>query len=171
MTKPAPGSKTKLAAGGVLIALASVGLMGTIKKDEGREYVAYKDIVGVPTVCDGVTGPDVIPGKVYTDAECNRLTIKHLEAHGSQLLDCIHVRITQGMYEGLVGWAYNVGVGAACRSTAIRLINAGQYEAGCRDLMRWNKAGGKEVRGLTLRRKREMQQCLDGIPPKERALA
>lgn len=171
MTQPAPGSKTKVAAGGVLIALATIGLMGTIKKDEGREYVAYRDIVGIPTVCDGITGKDVIPGKTYTDAECNRLTIKHLEAHGSQLLDCIHVRITQGMYEGLVGWAYNVGVGAACKSTAIRLINAGQYEAGCRHLMNWNKAGGKEVRGLTLRREREMKQCLDGIPTKEKALA
>lgn len=168
---PAPGSRTKIAAGGVVIALASVGLMGTIKKDEGRVHTPYSDIVGVATVCDGITGPDVIPGKTYTDAECNRLTIKHLESHGSQLLDCINVRITQTMYEALVGWAYNVGVGAACRSTAIRLINQGQYEAGCRDLMRWNKAGGQVVRGLTLRREREMRMCLDGIPTRQKALA
>jgi len=164
VTIKAPGSKTKLGVGGVVIALASVGMVTTIRKDEGREYKPYQDIVGVWTVCDGITGPEVIRGKTYTDQECNALTIKHVEAHGSQLLDCIHVRITQGMYEGLAGWAYNVGVGAACKSTAIRLINAGQYERGCRDLMRWNKAGGKEVRGLTLRREREMRQCLSGIP-------
>lgn len=167
MTTPAPGSKTKVAVGGVVIALASVGMVGKIRHDEGREYLPYKDIVGVLTVCDGITGPDVIPNKTYTDAECNALTIKHVEKHGSQLLDCIHVRITQPMYEGLAGWAYNVGVGAACKSTAIRLINAGQYEAGCRHLMNWNKAGGKEVRGLTLRREREMKQCLDGIPTRK----
>jgi lysozyme len=163
---PAPGSKTRVAAGGVVIALASVGMVATIKHDEGREYKPYRDIVGVLTVCDGITGPDVIPGKTYTDQECNALTIKHLESHGSQLLDCVHVRITQQMYEALANWAYNVGVGAACKSTAIRLINAGQYETGCRDLMRWNKAGGQVVRGLTLRREREMQGCLDGIPSK-----
>lgn len=166
MTTPAPGSRTKVAAGGVVIALASLTMVDTIKKDEGREYRPYKDIVGVLTVCDGITGPDVIPNKTYTDAECNALTIKHVEKHGSQLLDCIHVRITQPMYEGLAGWAYNVGVGAACKSTAISLINQGQYEAGCKDLMRWNRAGGQPVRGLTLRREREMNQCLKGIPPR-----
>jgi len=171
VTVPAIGSKTKIGVGGVVIALASVAMVGTIRKDEGREYQPYKDLAGILTVCDGITGKDVIPGKTYTDAECNALTIKHVEAHGSQLLDCIHVRITQGMYEGLAGWAYNVGVGAACKSTAIKLINAGRYEAGCRALMNWNKVKKGdtfvEVRGLTLRREREMNQCLRGIPAKE----
>lgn len=183
MTTLAPGSKTKLGVGGVVIALASVAMVGTIRKDEGRSDTVYRDIVGVATVCDGITGKDVIPGKTYTDAECNALTIKHLEAHGSQLLDCISVRITQDMYEGLVGWAYNVGVGAACKSTAIKLINAGDYGGGCRAIMLYNKArdtskpkvlnprtGKMEhplvpVRGLTLRREREMNKCLMGIPP------
>lgn len=159
-----PVGKSKIAAGGVAIVLATASMLYGIKQDEGREYRPYLDVVGVPTVCDGITGPDVIPGKTYTDQECNALTIKHVEKYGAQLLDCIHVRITQPMYEALANWAYNVGVGAACKSTAIRLINAGQYEAGCRQLMRWNRAGGQEVRGLTLRREREMKQCLLGIP-------
>ena len=155
---------TKAKAGAAGIVLASLALMATIRQDEGREYKPYTDIVGVPTVCDGITGPDVVPGKIYTDAACNRLTIKNLEKHGSQLLDCISVRVTQGMYEALASWSYNVGSGAACKSTAIRLINAGNYDAGCRDLMRWNRAGGKVVRGLTLRRERESQKCLANIP-------
>lgn len=157
------GTRTKIT-GGVAILLASAAMVNTIRHDEGREYKPYQDIVGVWTVCDGITGPDVIHGKTYTDQECNALTIKHVEAHGSKLLDCIHVRITQPMYEALSGWAYNVGVGAACKSTAIRLINAGRYAEGCRDLMRWNRAGGQVVRGLTLRREREMNACLNGIP-------
>lgn len=157
-------SRLKMSVGGVLIVLASAGMLNTIKNDEGREYRPYADLVGTLTVCDGITGPDVVPGKTYTDAECNALTIKHVEAHGAPLLDCITVRITQTMYEALAGWAYNVGVGAACKSTAIRLINTGQYQAGCRDLLRWNKAGGKVVRGLVLRRERESAKCLQGIP-------
>lgn len=184
MTTPAPGSKTKVAVGGVVIALASVGMVGKIRHDEGREYQPYRDIVGVLTVCDGITGPDVIPNKTYTDAECNALTIKHVEKHGSQLLDCIHVRITQDMYEGLNGAAYNFGVGAVCNGSIIQRINAGDYEGGCRAIMLYNKArdtskpkvlnprtGKMEhplvpVRGLTLRREREMNQCLKGIPPR-----
>ena len=164
------GTRTKWAAGGAAILLASAAMVSTIRHDEGREYEPYRDIVGVWTVCDGITGPDVIHGKVYTDQECNALTIKNVEKHGSELLDCIHVRITQGMYEALAGWAYNVGTGAACKSTAIRLINAGRYAEGCRDLMRWNRAGGKVVRGLTIRRQKESDACIKGIPEQVRAI-
>jgi lysozyme len=165
------GTRVKMAAGGVAILLASAAFVSEIRKHEGREYQPYQDLVGVWTVCDGITGPDVIHGKTYTDAECNRLTIKHTEKHGSQLLDCIHVRITQGMYEALASWAYNVGTGAACKSTAIRLINAGQYHAGCKDLLRWDKAGGRTVRGLTIRRKQEADACIRGIPEHAKVIA
>ena len=158
------GNRTKATAGGAAILLASVAFLSDIREHEGREYKPYQDIVGVWTVCDGITGSDVVHGKTYTDQECNALTIKHAEKHGSQLLDCIHVRITQQMYEALASWAYNVGVGAACGSTAIRLINAGQYARGCQDLMRWNRAGGEVVRGLTIRRAKERDACLKGIP-------
>jgi lysozyme len=160
------GTKRKTVAG-VSILLASAVMVAGITKDEGREHKPYRDIVGVWTVCDGITGPDVIHGKTYTDSECNALTIKHLDAHGTQLLDCIHVRITQGMYEALASWAYNVGTAAACKSTALRLINAKQYRDGCLNLLRWNKAGGQEVRGLTLRRQREAEKCLANIPTKQ----
>lgn len=165
------GTRTKAIAGGAAILLASAAMVSTIRHDEGREYEPYRDIVGVWTVCDGITGPDVIHGKVYTDQECNALTIKNVEKHGSELLDCIHVRITQGMYEALAGWAFNVGTGAACKSTAIRLINQGQFYAGCKDLLRWNRAGGRVVRGLTLRRERESAACIKGTPEHAKATA
>lgn len=165
------GTRTKQIAGGVAILLASASMVYGIRQDEGREYEVYRDIVGIATVCDGITGPDVVPGKTYTDQECNALTIKQVEKHGSELLDCIHVRITQGMYEALAGWAYNVGTGAACKSTAIRLINQGKYYAGCKDLLRWNRAGGQVVRGLTLRRERESAACIKGIPEQAKAIA
>lgn len=171
MSTAAQGIRTKAAAGGVVILLASAAMVVGIKKDEGREYRPYSDLVGVLTACDGITGPDVIPGKTYTDQECNALTIKHVEKHGSQLLDCITVRITQPMYEALAGWVFNVGVGAACKSTAIRLINAGNYYAGCKDLLRWDKAGGRVVRGLTLRRQRDSEACIKGIPEQAKAIA
>lgn len=150
------------AAAGVV--LASAGLISQIGKHEGREYAPYRDIVGVLTVCDGITGPDVVPGKTYTDAECNALSLKHVEDHGAKLLQCITVRITQGYYDAITSWAYNVGVGAACGSTLIRLLNQGEYRAACDQLMRWNKAGGREVRGLTNRRMQERALCLRSIP-------
>ena len=175
-------ARTKVAAGGIVIVLASLATQLTIREDEGREYTVYKDIVGVPTVCDGITGPDVIPGKFYTDAECNRLTIKAVESHGERLLDCITAPITQTMYEGLLGAAYNLGVGAVCSGSIVRKINAHDYLGGCRAILDYNKArdtskpkvrnprtGKMEhplvpVRGLTLRRQRESKKCIEGIP-------
>jgi lysozyme len=112
-----------------------------------------------------------VPGKTYTDADCNALSIKHVEAHGAKLLQCIKVRITQGYYDALASWAYNVGTGAACGSTLVRLLNQGQYRAACQQLPRWNRAGGKVVRGLTNRRMAELAQCLQSIPQPAKGLA
>lgn len=62
-----------IAGGGGAVAVATVMVSG---KDglEGREYLPYRDVVGVLTVCDGHTGSDIIPGKRYTDKECDALT-------------------------------------------------------------------------------------------------
>jgi hypothetical protein len=45
-------------------------------------------------------------------------------------------------------------------STLIRLLNQGRHEEACRQLTRWNKAGGRELRGLTIRRANTMPYCL-----------
>jgi lysozyme len=155
-------SKQKAAAAGIV--LAGSGLIAFVSHWEGRSHTVYRDIVGVPTVCDGITGPDVILGKVYTDAECNTLTLKHVEAHGKRLLVCINVRITQGYYDALASWAYNVGTKAACQSTLVKLLNQRKYLQACDQLLRWNRAGGKIVRGLDNRRKAEHAKCIRSIP-------
>lgn len=165
-----PAQKSAIAAVAGVV-LASAGLLTQIGEREGREYAPYRDVVGVLTVCDGITGPDVVPGKTYTDAECNALSLKHVEDHGAKLLQCITVRVTQGYYDALASWAYNVGVGAACGSTLVRLLNAGEYRAACEQLMRWNRAGGQVVRGLTNRRMQERAQCLQSIPQPPKGLA
>lgn len=162
-------NKQKAGAGAIVLAAAS--LVAFVGDWEGREHTVYRDIVGVPTVCDGITGKDVIPGKVYTDAECDALTEKHLTKHGGELLACIDVRITQGMYESLASWAYNVGTGAACKSTLVRMLNAHEYRQACDQLLRWNRAGGRVVRGLDNRRKAEHKRCIESLPTTERATA
>ena len=45
---------------------------------EDTKYNVYMDIAGVPTVCEGITGPDVIKGKTYTRSECDALLTKHI---------------------------------------------------------------------------------------------
>ena len=50
-----------------------------------------------------------------------------------------------------------------CRSTAARRFNAGDWRGGCEAFLMWNKAGGRPVRGLTLRRQRERALCMKGL--------
>lgn len=142
---------------------------------EGHEPKPYKDIAGVLTVCNGYTGADIDPNKIYGKAECDALLIKELTIHGKAVLACVHVPLNQNQYNALVSLAYNVGAGAVCRSGLpknkhlIDLFNDGNYEAGCNRIMAYNKArvNGKlvVVRGLTNRRTAERNMCLTPISP------
>jgi lysozyme len=62
-----------------------------------------------------------------------------------------------------VSLAYNIGTGAYCRSSVDRQFDAGNWRAGCDAMLKWNKAGGREIRGLTQRRQRERAICLRGL--------
>ncbi|HAK1939297.1 TPA: lysozyme, partial [Salmonella enterica] len=70
-------NKIIAAMGGGAIAIAAAILVGHDGL-EGRRYVAYRDVAGVITVCDGYTGKDIVPGRRYTDAECDALLNKDL---------------------------------------------------------------------------------------------
>lgn len=142
------------------VVLAGASLMSFVALWEGDEKAVYKDIVGVPTVCNGHTGPDVKMGDVWTKEQCDAVLVKNLEKHGAGILKCIKVPMNQNQFDAFASLAFNVGVGAVCGSTLVKLLNQGDYDGACRQLLRWNRAGGREVRGLTLRRKAEVQTCL-----------
>jgi GH24 family phage-related lysozyme (muramidase) len=59
--------------------------------------------------------------------------------------------------------AFNCGVAAIGKSTATRRLNAGNIAGGCEALTWWNKAGGRVIRGLLERRKREQALCMQGL--------
>lgn len=134
-----------------------------VAKWEGTEFTPYRDIGGVWTVCEGITGPAVIPGRTYTRSECRGLLNGALEEHARGLAGCMRVVPPVEVISALVSWTYNVGVAAACGSTLMKLLNAGEYEAACRQLPRWNRVDGKVVQGLTNRRLAEMAWCLRGL--------
>ena len=151
---------------GSALAIAGAALLTFVANWEGSETVAYADRLayGVPTVCNGHTGPEVKVGDVWSKERCDAILIKDIEQHGKGLLACTTVALNQNQYDALTAWAYNVGTGAACRSTLVRLLNQGQYTAACNQLSRWNRAGGRVVRGLTNRREAERALCLKPMP-------
>jgi lysozyme len=64
--------------------------------------------------------------------------------------------LTQDQYDALVCLAFNVGVNAFCRSTLLRLINAGRLDLVPAEFMRWVFSGGQKVQGLINRRTNEV---------------
>lgn len=154
-----PGKKSLVA---LIGATAATILTATVMQWEGRELTAYKDVVGIWTICDGDTA-NVTPGQVATEAECNARLERQLIAHAEPVLAC-----TPGLKDrphqlaAAASLAYNIGPTAYCRSTVDRRFDAGDFRGGCDAFLMWNKAGGREIKGLTNRRRAERQICLRG---------
>ena len=156
--------------------LVPVSLLVSIKQWEsgGKEHpTPYKDIAGVLTVCDGHTGPDIIPGKRYTPQECNALLEKDIKKHGTGVLQCINVPISMKEYEAYTSLAFNIGVGNFCASNVLRTLNKGNHSLACKGIYQhpngrpaWSYSGGKYVQGLQNRRYAEYKTCMEGISPK-----
>ncbi|ELY2510449.1 lysozyme [Cronobacter sakazakii] len=156
---PALKQRIVAAMSGGAIAIATAMVAG---KDglEGREYVPYRDVVGVLTVCDGHTGKDIIPGKRYTDNECDALTQADMTRIARQIDPHIKVNTTDTQRAAIYSFAYNVGLSAAIKSTLMKKLNDGDYVGACNELKRWIYAGGKKWRGLMSRREVEHQVCM-----------
>jgi len=134
---------------------------------EGKRNVPYQDIAGIPTVCYGHTGDDVKPGQQYTDAQCVMLLYEDLTKH-AQALDCLsddaRRSLSDAQKAAFISFAYNVGVGNFCRSTLVKKANAGYMHLACAELSRWDRAGGRKVRGLARRRAAERALCEQDLP-------
>jgi len=122
---------------------AVVGLSSFLGYHEGTINRPYKDSGGVWTVCTGVTGPDVIPGKTYTREECAALDAKH-QAVAFECIDRI-VKVSLDTQDR-IGWAsaaYSIGCPKLEKSDALRLLNAGKREEACASLVKnWHRGGG-----------------------------
>lgn len=149
-----------------------------VKHVRGKQYLdVYLDLVRVPTACDGLTtdpqGRKLKIGQRFTEAQCTVMLEQALIAHAERVMACspglalsrdyATEKQRQGPRFAAISLGYNVGTAAYCKSTARRLFNAGQYKAGCDALLAWNKAGGRVIRGLQLRRERERAVCLKGL--------
>lgn len=136
----------------------------TVRHVAGNQHLtAYLDIVKVATACDGVTR-GVKPGQRFTEAECNAMNERELIAHAEPVIACIpslYARPYQAA--AAIDLAYNVGTAGVCRSSLPRLAAAGTWRPFCDKLLEFNRAGGKVVRGLQLRRRRAWEACVTGI--------
>lgn len=139
---------------------------------EGRELRAYRDAVGIWTICDGDTA-NVRPGMVETPAGCDkRLRTRLVQDFYRPLTRCItdFDKKPVSWSAMMISLAYNVGVSAACNSTAARHGRAGRYLDSCNAATAFNRAGGKVLIGLVNRREMgdrsrigEGELCVSGL--------
>lgn len=165
MTDPRPipsALRAKLVAAGSAGVIAIAGVL--VNWYEGRVYKPYLDPVGILTVCEGITGPEVIPGKTYSDAECDALRDKHLEIANSAVKRTIKVPLNKWQEAALTDFAFNLGETKLASSTMAKSFNAGNYTDGCNRLLQWvnGRKNGVlvQLEGLFNRRSTELAICL-----------
>lgn len=117
-----------------LIGVVSATIIASATLWEGTKYVPYLDVGGIPTVCMGYTGKEVVLGKHYSSRECNEFLRKELSKHGEGVLSCVTKPLTENKYNAYTLFAYNVGVTGFCNSRAAALFNAGLEKESCNAL-------------------------------------
>lgn len=127
-----------------------------IKKYEGLELETYRDPVGVLTIGYGHTGSAAYIGNKITRGAAGTLLRQDMN-EAARGLRFVSVPLTDNEAAALISFIYNLGEGNFKRSTLLRKLNAGNYAGAARELLRWDKAGGATLRGLTLRRKDEKE--------------
>lgn len=156
LTKGAGTAATLTAAGAMAI--------GVVTNLEGIRLVAYQDVIGVWTACQGVT-KDIRKGMKFTREQCDIMFIEELTKHEAGMRRCMKEPddVPIETYVAFLSFTYNVGIGGFCGSTLRRKANAGDLLGACNELPKWRFAGGKVNDGIINRRKKEIALCLEGV--------
>ncbi|HEJ8022150.1 TPA: lysozyme [Serratia liquefaciens] len=135
-----------------------------IKRFEGLELKAYLDCVGVWTIGYGwtqpVDGKKIGPGMVIDQATADRLLKCGVVQFEQGVNQMVKVKITQGQFDALVSFAYNLGLRSLSTSTLLQKLNAGDKQGAANEFGRWVNAGGVKLNGLVKRRAAEREMFL-----------
>lgn len=129
-----------------------------VKRFEGCRLTAYKCPAGVWTIGWGATGTGIREGVTWTQAQADDRLAVDLERFMTGVVRAIDARSakpTPNELGALTSLAYNIGLAAFQASTLLRLYNAGNKSGAAQQFARWNKAGGRVLRGLVTRRDAE----------------
>lgn len=129
-----------------------------IKRFEGYSDRPYKCPAGISTIGYGNTYyPNGTKVKI-TDPKITREYANEILAHtadefAADVLKLVKTNITVNQLNALTSFAYNVGMGNFQKSTLLKLVNVNPNDAMiAKEFLKWNKAAGKELKGLTNRR-------------------
>jgi lysozyme len=147
---------SRLKKGGAVAAVCVTFITGF----EGLRQTAYRDVVGVWTLCIGET-EGVTRGDHRSVAECKAMLQRRLEDYATPIESCLP-NLPDARFIAFTSLAYNIGAQRTCQSTAAKQIRLGNIKAGCDGFLSWDKAAGIRFPGLTRRRMAERELCLKG---------
>ena len=144
--------------------LSAAGLE-LLKKSEGFRDRVYADVAGFRTIGFGhrLQPAESYPAGV-TPAQADSILASDVIAAESAVRRLVRVPVTQGQFDALVDFVFNLGPGRLASSTLLAYLNAGKYEAAAWQLLAWDHAGSHEIAGLKLRREAEFRLWTLSIP-------
>jgi lysozyme len=128
-----------------------------VKQSEGFSAHPYKDSAGYGTIGYGhkiVAGEDFEDGLTVSEAET--LMRADLDKTAGAVNELVKVPLSQGQFDALTDFAFNLGAANLRNSTLLRKLNSGYGEEVPAELLRWVYAGGEKLPGLVTRRQREV---------------
>jgi lysozyme len=136
--------------------------LDTIKKFEGFRLQAYQDSVGVWTLGYGSTffpnGTKVKEGDTVSYETAHRMLENVANMFSKEIAKLITSEINQNQFDALVSFSYNVGINNFKKSHLLELVNKDPNDPAIKqEFLKWNKAGGKVLKGLMLRRQAESE--------------
>jgi lysozyme len=127
---------------------------------EGLRLTSYLCPAGVWTIGYGNTfyedGTPVQSGQTITKERAEHLFLFVVNRFASDVQNLLRRTLNENQFSAIVSFAYNVGIGNLRKSTLLRKVNANPRDTTIRtEFLKWNKAGGRELAGLTRRRQAE----------------
>jgi len=132
------------------------------KRYEELRLKAYLCPAKVWTVGYGATGRGIGPGTVWTEEQAELNLRERFAKLGAQIDALVAVPLKAAQKAALALLADNIGIDAFGKSSLLRLLNAGNYKGAAVQFDRWNRGGGRVLRGLIKRRAEERRLFEDG---------
>jgi GH24 family phage-related lysozyme (muramidase) len=138
------------------VKLSAEGLQ-LIKQQEGFRSRTYLDVAGFPTIGYGhrLIHPGSFPDGI-SEADAAEILAADVRDAEQAVGRVVGVPLTQGQFDALVDFCFNLGAGRLAKSTLLKVLNDGRYADAAEQLLRWDQAGGQECPALKARRLAEL---------------
>jgi|KBSMisStaDraftv2_1062788.scaffolds.fasta_scaffold05698_9 lysozyme len=127
-----------------------------LKKSEGFRDRTYQDVAGFQTIGFGhrLLPDENYPGGISL-ALGEAILAKDVRNAETAIQRLVKVPLTQGQFDALVDFVFNLGAGRLAGSTLLKYLNSGKYDAAAWQLLAWDHAGSQQLAGLKARREAE----------------